>query len=144
VSGTADMITVLLDDHRAVERIFTELEGGEGEPEHRRALADSAIALLQRHMTAEDEYLYPTVREAVPGGAALADRELREHASALDAMRALRGVSAADPQFDRLLRDLMVDIRGHLAEEETDVFPRLREACSEQELTDLAARARAG
>jgi hemerythrin superfamily protein len=137
------MITVLLDDHRAVERIFTELEGGEGDPEHRRALAASAIALLQRHVTAEDEYLYPTVREAVPGGAALADRELREHALALNAMRALRGVSAADPQFDRLLRDLMVDIRGHLAEEETIVFPRLREACSERELTDLGTRVRA-
>jgi hemerythrin superfamily protein len=52
-------------------------------------------------------------------------------------------VSAADPRFDRLLRDFMVDIRGHLAEEETDVFPRVREACSERELTDLGSRVRA-
>jgi hemerythrin superfamily protein len=144
VSGTADMITVLVDDHRAVERIFTELEGGEGDPAHRRALADRAFALLQRHVSAEDEYLYPTVREAVPGGDALADRELREHASALESMRSLRGVSAADPRFDRLLREFIVDIRGHLAEEETNVFPRVREACSERELTDLASRVRAG
>ncbi len=143
MSGTADMISVLVEDHRAVERLFTELEGGKGDPAHRRALADSAIALLQRHVSAEDEYLYPTVRDAVPGGDALADRELREHALALDAMRALRGLNAADPRFDQLLRQLMIDIRGHLAEEETDVFPRVRAACSERELTDLGARVRA-
>jgi hemerythrin superfamily protein len=137
------MISVLVDDHRAVERIFTELEGGKGGPAHRRALADSAIALLQRHVSAEDEYLYPTVRDAVPGGDALADRELREHASVVDVMRSLRDLSAADPRFDELLRRLIVDTRGHLAEEETDVFPRVRAACSERELTDLGARVRA-
>ena len=32
-----DVVTVLIDDHRAVERVFQELEGGQGSPEHRRA-----------------------------------------------------------------------------------------------------------
>jgi hypothetical protein len=36
----------------------------------------------------------------------------------------------------------MVDVRGHLAEEETVVFPRVRAACSERELTDLGTRVR--
>ena len=42
----SDVVTVLTDDHRAVEHVFRELESRQGDMQHRRALTDHVIAEL--------------------------------------------------------------------------------------------------
>jgi hemerythrin superfamily protein len=140
VAEETDMISVLVQDHHLVEQLFAELERGEGDPSHRRSLADRMITELVRHSVAEEEYLYPATRDALPGGDALADGELREHEAIERLMKSLEGVDPADPAFDYLLAQLIVDVRGHFAEEEADLFPRLRIVCTPQELAELGER----
>jgi hemerythrin superfamily protein len=135
-----DVVTVLIDDHRAVERVFGELESREGTPEHRRNLADHVIAELVRHSVAEEQYLYPTARKVLPDGDELADHEISEHAGAEQTMKDLDGVDPTDPRFDELLGSLMSEIRHHVEDEEKDLFPRLRSACDEAELVDLGEK----
>jgi hypothetical protein len=56
------------------------------------------VAQLSRHLSAEEQYLYPAVRQVVPEGAALADRELAEDHALLLALRDLdRSVSSRSP-----------------------------------------------
>ena len=55
-------------------------------------------------------------------------------------MKDLEKVAPEDVRFDQLLAQLIADIRGHVADEETDLFPRLQAACSEQELAELGEK----
>jgi hemerythrin superfamily protein len=135
-----DMIDVLIHDHREVEEMFTELESGAGTPQRIRELTDQVITELVRHSVAEEQYLYPTAREALPGGDELANRELEEHAAAERTMKELDGRDPTDPAFDGLLAQLITDIRGHVADEETDLFPRLRAACTQEQLEELGEK----
>jgi hemerythrin-like domain-containing protein len=129
-TGNRDLINVITADHREAESIFRELEAGTGGPEHRRDLADHVIAELVRHSVAEEQYMYPTAREALPNGDEVANHELQEHAEAEQVMKELDGLDATDPRFDELLGKLISDIRHHIEEEEKDLLPRLQQACS--------------
>ncbi|GLY26270.1 hemerythrin domain-containing protein [Micromonospora sp. NBRC 101691] len=133
-----DVIDVLTADHREVEALFVELENRQGTPEHRRQLVDVVIAELVRHSVAEEAYVYPATRKALPDGDQVADHEISEHADAERTMKDLESVDPSDPRFDQLLTHLTTTIRHHVQEEETDLFPRLRAACAHEELVELA------
>jgi hemerythrin superfamily protein len=136
----SDLISVITSDHREVEQMFTELETGGGSPQRRRDLADHVITELVRHSVAEEMYMYPAARRYLDGGDELADHEIEEHAEAEEVMKQLEGVPADDPRFNVLLGDLMNTIRHHIEDEERDLLPKLREACSEDDLRDLGAK----
>jgi hemerythrin superfamily protein len=134
-----DLIDAIIADHREVQAVFAEIEGTH-EPENRRELVEHVIVELVRHSVAEEQYLYPAARKALPDGDEIADHEIEEHAEAEKVMKALENTDATDPKFDELVRDLMKDIRHHLEEEEGKLLPRLRNACDADELRDLGAK----
>ncbi|MEV2199381.1 hemerythrin domain-containing protein [Streptomyces fradiae] len=137
-----DVITELTTDHREVEELFTRItELPSGDPERKR-LADQVTMELVRHSVAEEEYLYPAVREHLAGGDALADKELEDHASAERTMKELEGCKADDPRFDALVTQLMAETREHVADEEANLLPRLREACPQETLEELGEKVR--
>ncbi|WP_262283207.1 hemerythrin domain-containing protein [Micromonospora sp. MA102] len=135
-----DVVDVLTTDHHEVEAIFVELESRQGSPEHRRQLADVMIAELVRHAVAEEAYVYPSARKALPDGDQLAEHEISEHADAERTMKELESVDPSDPRFDELLTHLTATIRHHVRDEENDLFPRLRAACAHEELVELAGK----
>jgi hemerythrin superfamily protein len=135
-----DLIDILVTDHREVETLFAELETGTGEPGHRRDLADVAIAELVRHSVAEEMYLYPTARKVLPDGDQLAEQEIHEHAEAEKIMTEIDGLDPTDPAFDPALARLIAAVRHHVQEEESDLFPRLRQVCTPDDLHDLGRR----
>ncbi|GAA4909272.1 hemerythrin HHE cation binding domain-containing protein [Stackebrandtia albiflava] len=135
-----NLIDVITKDHREVEAVFTELEGRLGTPEHRRDLADHVIAELVRHSVAEEMYMYPAVREHVPGGGEIADHEIEEHAEAERIMKRLEDIPATDPGFETTLNELTGAIRHHVEEEESDLLPKLAAACSREQLEELGEK----
>lgn len=140
ITEQQDLVSVIIDDHRAVDRVFTELERGTGGAEHRRALADHVIAELVRHSVAEEQFMYPAARKYLDGGDRIAGHEIAEHAEAEQVMKELESVEATDPRFDQLLSKLIADVRHHIRDEETNLLPRLRSACSVEELRDLGKK----
>lgn len=143
VQTERDVVDVLMTDHREVEAIFVELESRQGTPEHRRRLADVVIAELVRHSVAEEAYVYPAARKALPDGDQLAEHEIAEHADAERTMKELESLDPSEPRFDELLTKLTATIRHHVREEESDLFPRLRAACAREELVELAGKVEA-
>lgn len=135
-----NLIDVIIADHRAVEEVFAELKTGQGTPDHRRDLADHVIAELVRHSVAEEQYMYPAAREVLSDGDSIVDHEIEEHAEAEQVMKSLDGLDPTQPEFDDLVNRLIDDIRHHVEDEENDLLPRLREACSEEQLEDLGAK----
>jgi hemerythrin superfamily protein len=138
-----DVIEVLTHDHREVEQMFAELEtlrGATGDVSHQRRkdLVDQVTIELVRHSVAEEAEVYPAVKEKVD--AAEAERAKHEHAEAEETMKRLEGLDPEDPSFDEALATLMREVRAHVAEEEGEMFPHLRQVFSQQELVELGAK----
>jgi hemerythrin superfamily protein len=139
-----DVIGVLTQDHREVEQMFAELEGlGSGDTDRRRQLTEQVITELVRHSVAEEAYVYPAVRDLVPGGGALADRELSEHAEAEETMKELERTDVSEARHGVLLNRLMSEIRAHVQEEENMLFPKLRASADEDQLAELGRKVQA-
>ncbi|MEU6356948.1 hemerythrin domain-containing protein [Streptomyces sp. NPDC047072] len=137
-----NVIDELVTDHREVEELFGKIEALPSGEKNRKLYADQATMELVRHSVAEEEYLYPAVREYLVNGNAMADREIEDHSKAEQLMKDLEGCEADDPEFDRLARELMSEVRSHIADEEQTLFPQLRAACSEKELNELGEKVR--
>ncbi len=135
-----DLVDVLIAEHRAVESLFADVETTSDRALRQKTLA-AAIAEIRRHSAMEERYLYPATREHLPAGHALAAHELSEHAEANAKMNRLARLDDSDPDFEPLISALFTDIRDHVNEEETELFPRLRAACDPETLRRLGADA---
>jgi hemerythrin superfamily protein len=141
-----DVIEVLSTDHREVEAMFTELEtlmqaqSGSND-ERRKDLVDQITIELVRHSVAEEVAVYPKVKEKVSEEEA--ERAKREHAEAEETMKRLERLDPDDAAFEVEIRKLMSEIRQHVAEEEGEMFPRMREVMSAEELSELGTRVEA-
>ncbi|GAA5113778.1 hemerythrin domain-containing protein [Haloechinothrix salitolerans] len=136
----ADLVSVIVNDHRAVEQAFSELESGAGDAEYRHNLTDHVIAELVRHSIAEEQFMYPAVRRYLDGGEQIADKEIEEHGEAEKIMKQLESADATDEKFDQLLRQLIQDVRHHVEDEENNLLPKLQHACTADELRDLGSK----
>jgi hemerythrin superfamily protein len=137
-----DVIEILSADHREVEAMFTELETlmqsrSGTDDQLRRDLVDQVTIELVRHAVAE-EVVYPAVKDKV--SAEEAERAKREHAEAEKTMKRLERLDPNDDTFDDELRRLMGEVRAHVIEEEGEMFPRMREMMTHDELVTLGSR----
>ncbi|MGH8792576.1 MAG: hemerythrin domain-containing protein [Stackebrandtia sp.] len=134
------LITVITEDHRALERVFTELESRAGTPEYRRNLADHAIAEMVRHMTTKEQFMYPAIRQTVENGDVAADRALEYHAQIEQLLKEFEAVDSTDPRFDQLLGQITMVFRDHVEYEEMDLMPRLQVACTAETIQELGRK----
>ncbi len=137
-SRPADVVELLSADHRELSRLVTKLSCGELPPEQRRRLAEVVVAELMRHSVAEEEYLYPAAREALPGSDAVADAGLATHREAEEVMQRLLEAPADSPEFDEAARRLADVARAHVEVEEDGLLARLRTECDPGERRRLA------
>ncbi|MEE1788250.1 hemerythrin domain-containing protein [Streptomyces sp. SP17BM10] len=137
-----NVIAELMTDHREVEEMFDKIQALPPGDERRRAVVDEFTIELVRHSVAEEEYLYPAVREHVPGGDALADKELADHAAVERMLKELEGMEPTDPRFDALVDRVVSEVKQHVADEERNLFPALGDVCSPDELDALGDRIR--
>jgi hemerythrin superfamily protein len=136
-----DVIAFLTEQHREVDDVFAQLEKMDGATDEKvQLLAEQVVTSLVKHSVAEEIYLYPAVRKALPNGDDLADHELGEHDEAEQTMKELEKLTPEQPEFWPTLHKLIEEIRHHVSEEENNLFPQLRAACSEQELHDLGRK----
>lgn len=138
-----NVIEILSADHREVEAIFTELETllqsrSGTDDQVRRDLVDQVTIELVRHAVAEEVVVYPAVKDKV--SAEEAERAKREHAEAEKTMKRLERLDPNDATFNDELRRLMGEIRAHVIEEEGEMFPRMREMMTHDELVTLGSR----
>lgn len=134
-----DIVDDIITDHREVEEVFKEIEK-DHTSEDQRDLVEHVIAELVRHSVAEEQYLYPTARRVLPDGDQIADHELKEHAEAEEVMKEIEKTGMQGARFRELVDRLMGEIRHHIADEEHDLLPKLRDACDPAELRELGEK----
>jgi hemerythrin-like domain-containing protein len=135
-----DLVDVLIAGHRAVESLLADVETTSDRQLRRRTLA-AAIAELRRHAALEQRFLHPATREHLDAGEILAAHESREHAEAGEKMDRIARLDDTDPEYEPLVSSLFVDVREHVNQEETELFPRLRAACDPETLRRLGTDA---
>jgi hemerythrin superfamily protein len=134
-----DLADAVAADHRAMTGLFEELEAS-GDARNRGQLAARVIEELVRHSVAEEQFLYPAVRAALPDGDEVADRAIAVHAGAEQLMKSLTRTDPTTPAFAEQVTTLLADMRRHFAEEEGELLPRLRATCDPGELRELGLR----
>ncbi|MGP3950031.1 hemerythrin domain-containing protein [Streptomyces sp. 7N604] len=138
-----DVIAELTTDHREVEDLFEKCKEVPPGAPARRDLVDRVTMELVRHSMAEEEHLYPAVREHLANGDALADKEIADHAKVEEILKDLEGRSPDDASFEQLLLKLESEVAEHVRDEEERLFPLLRQACSTDQLMQLGQLVRA-
>jgi len=133
-----DAITLLKDDHRAVEDLFKRFEkAGEKAYAEKRAVVDRIIESLSKHAAIEEQLFYPVVRATVPATEDIALESLEEHHIVKWVLSELDRMAPDDERFDAKVTVLIENVRHHVKEEEGEFFPLVRNELGRNALDDL-------
>ena len=121
-----DAITLLKQDHRQVEQLFEAFEQGTSD---KSEIASEVCRLLTIHAQIEEEIFYPAAREAVTDDADddLLDEAEVEHDSAKVLIAQIEELGDSDDLFEAKVKVLGEYVRHHVKEEESALFPRVKE-----------------
>ncbi|WP_308206603.1 hemerythrin domain-containing protein [Paractinoplanes hotanensis] len=111
-----NVVDVITEEHRELLELCDRLLA---EPADKR-LAGVLIAELSRHLSAEEQYLYPAVRRTVPGGEELTARELAEDRELLITLQQLQKDLSAER-----VREVAVAVRRHVDADAEELLPVL-------------------
>ncbi|SCF23700.1 Hemerythrin HHE cation binding domain-containing protein [Micromonospora viridifaciens] len=120
-------------EHRALLGLAGRLAGAELPAGRRREVLEVLTATVSRHLSAEEQYLFPAVRAVVPDGAELVDREIEADAALLTALKDLPGPE--DPK----LAEVVDRVRRHVDRVAALVTP-LRRVATDADLIRLGNR----
>lgn len=124
-----DAVTLLMDDHKKVKKLFKEYEkmSKKDDIDGKVDIAMQICEELTIHATVEEEIFYPAAREAIHDDDLLNEAEV-EHATAKDLIAQIEQMSGDDPMYDAKVKVLSEYINHHVEEEETEMFPKARKA----------------
>jgi DNA-binding transcriptional ArsR family regulator len=130
-----NVIDVLGEQHRELVELCDRLVADPA-----RKLTDVVVATLSRHLSAEEQYLYPAVRRVVPGGEDLAARELAEDHGLLVTLRQLQKAGRDGPEAERLRAEVAAAVRRHVAADAEELLPVLTQMVPIEDLIRVGNR----
>ncbi|HZW42239.1 MAG TPA: hemerythrin domain-containing protein [Agromyces sp.] len=129
-----NIVDLLKQDHRGVKDLFAKFENTQ-----ESSIADEICEELELHTAAEEQFVYPALREGVSGGDALADKAEHEHAEAKQLIGRIKRTSAAE-HLSEVVSELEQAIEHHVEEEESTVFPKMQSELGATEMDTLGAQ----
>ena len=137
--ASGDAIELLTGQHREVEQVWTQLEAAHATgSDVQNQLAEQIITMLSQHDAIETQFLYPELRSAADAqGQQLSDHSLEEHQQVREMLSAVDGKDVRDESVYSTLSRCISAVTSHVAEEEQEIFPLLRQSCSPERLNEL-------
>ena len=133
-----DAITLLKDDHHAVEKLFKDFEAaGPRALKTKEKLVARMIEALSVHAAVEEQIFYPVVRRDVSATAEDVLEAIEEHHIAKWVLSELQGMPASAENYVAKVTVLIENVRHHVKEEEAGLFPQVRDALGRSRLADL-------
>jgi hemerythrin superfamily protein len=129
------VVTLIKDDHKKLEAVFKKLESAE--PEEIPDLLQEVARLLIPHSKAEEQVVYPAIKQLVPSEGSDVDDGLAEHQHVEKTLTQLLASDPESPGVDGLIAAMIGEVRHHVEEEEEQILPAFAEAASNQQLADL-------
>ncbi len=128
-----DVVDLIEQDHREVERLFEELKAN---PDKRALLVPVLTSLLVAHSRAEESEVYPAARDEAGETEEVAHSQ-EEHEEAERLLERLAAADPSGPDFDGILQELIDSVTHHVEEEESTVLPGMRQNLSQDRLREL-------
>lgn len=122
-----DVLALLKEDHRKVERLFKEFEkrASKGDTPGKVDIAEQICMELKVHTQVEEEILYPALYEAFESQDLL-DEAVVEHATCKDLIAEIESMVGSDDFYDAKVKVLSEYILHHVEEEEKEMFPKAK------------------
>lgn len=136
-----DALDMLMEDHRQVEELFAQAEQTEDEKKKQRIFEQISTALTM-HMHVEETALYPALEQHEE----LKDLALEaneEHRQVKTLMREIENLADGSERFDAKLKVMQENIEHHVEEEETEMFPQMRETLPAEEMEQIGQEMKA-
>lgn len=134
-----DAIAFLKADHKTVEQLFRKFEkAGPNAYKLKRKLVDQMVHELSVHAVIEEQVFYPAVRARAEGLGDDVLNALEEHHVVKLVLAELDGMPPEAERFDAKVHVLMENVRSHVLEEESELFPAVKKAFRPQELRTMA------
>jgi hemerythrin superfamily protein len=130
-----DAIQLLKDDHKKVEKIFSDMEG----KENRQRLFPELDRELSVHAEIEEKVFYPATKEAEPTRDLVLE-SIEEHKQIKMVLADLEQTDKTTEEWGAALKVLKEDVMHHVGEEENELFPKVKKVLSKQQLEDLGTR----
>ena len=121
-----DIITLLTNDHAEVNQLFGRFARA-SKPETLDELSKEIIHELSVHAAVEELIVYPAVRNAAPDDRAMVDHAIHEHHEVKELLAQLEKGDPSTAAFRRTMDKVVDAVREHVAEEEGEVLPALKE-----------------
>jgi hemerythrin superfamily protein len=128
-----DVVDLIMEDHREVERLFDRMKS---DPGQRPMLVPVVTTLLIAHSRAEEAEVYPVARDEAGESDSVAHSQ-EEHAEAEELLERLAGLDHSSPEFDSTLQELMDAVLHHVEEEESKVLPGMRTRLDDSRRAEL-------
>lgn len=126
-----DAPEVLMQDHRKVEALF---ESYKADPAP--TVVKQICNELTVHAAIEEEVVYPVLAE-LPDGLKLQQEALQEHQEVKDAIAEIERVGHDTAEADPFVQKIIEGVTHHVAEEEGELFPLMREHLGTERVTSL-------
>ncbi|NUO59682.1 MAG: hemerythrin domain-containing protein [Hamadaea sp.] len=142
--GGRSIARVLADEHTRLQTLLEDALTATGAvttgTTETRQIADAFIAAMSRHLSAEEQELYPAARTALDNGDRIVDDEIEADREIL---RVLADLHKADPdgaEFAALLARADLHLRRHVRTADEDIYPELRRRLDREEQVKLGNR----
>jgi hemerythrin superfamily protein len=137
-----DALTLLTADHNRVRGLAARFEAAHEreDVETMTTLAARLFEELEVHTKIEEDVFYPAVEGASDELRDLVVEGLEEHHVVDQLMAEARALQPEDEHWAAKVKVMIENVEHHAEEEESQMFPAVRSAMSEEKLTALAER----
>ena len=125
-----DVIRILLEQHARIVELFGQVH--DATADSRRQVFDELRRLLAVHEAAEEMIVRPVTRAAAHGNRIASARNHEEHMAA-HLLADLEKMDVSSPEFPAALAKFETSVAEHARREETEEFPLILTARSEQQ-----------
>jgi hemerythrin superfamily protein len=134
-----DLIEHLTSEHRQVEQMWAQLqEAHAAGAATQQDLGQEIVKALTQHDALELQLLYPALARA--GEDEMAEHGKEEHTEIRRLLNEVDGKDPADEGVFSTFEQILLSVDAHVADEEENMFPRLRAGLSSDELIDLGKK----
>jgi hemerythrin superfamily protein len=138
---SSDAIVLLRADHKEIKGLFSQFErAGDDATQAKGELVGKIIELLTVHTYLENELIYPEVRRLLPDLEDDVLESYEEHHVADVLCMELSAMSPDAERFDAKTTVLIENVNHHIAEEEQEWFPKVRQGLGRKQLAALGAQ----
>ncbi|KNE64420.1 hypothetical protein AMAG_09442 [Allomyces macrogynus ATCC 38327] len=122
-------------DHASVKDLWSRFQAAGADVPERRRVANELIREVAVHSVAEELVVYPEIRALV--GDTVVDKLIADQLAVKRAAYELDKMDVTDPEFAPRLQRIMADLETHMAEEESDELPMLRDRLARDRLVEI-------